>query len=166
MTKPAWNPAGTEVPGAEADTPAATLRLVAAVEPDLATASQDPGDGMRELYDRCHADMVRFAAFLTGRVDAAEDIAQDAFVKVFAAWDRIDDPTRADAYVKTTVVNLVRGGHRREQVAERNADRPLSVVPSAEKTRSASSDGNACSTRSQRCRCDNERAWSCGTGCG
>ena len=44
----------------------------------------------------------------------AEDVAQDAFVKVFAAWDRIDDPSRAEAYLKQTVVNLVRGGHRRE----------------------------------------------------
>jgi RNA polymerase sigma-70 factor (sigma-E family) len=87
---------------------------------------------MRDLYDRCHADMVRFAAFLTGRVDAAEDVAQDAFVRVFDAWDRIDDPSRAEAYLKTTVVNLVRGGHRRQQTAERNADRHLEAVPSAE----------------------------------
>jgi RNA polymerase sigma-70 factor (sigma-E family) len=112
--------------------------LLAAVDPDLAstnadeTSTDDSLDAMRDLYDRCHADMVRFAAFLTGRVDAAEDIAQDAFVRVFDAWERIDDPARADAYLKTTVVNLVRGGHRREQIAERNADHHLAVVPSAE----------------------------------
>ena len=132
MTKPADTSAGSELPGADADTPAATLRLVASIEPDLAAASQEPVDAMRDLYDRCHADMVRFAAFLTGRVDAAEDIAQDAFVRVFDAWDRIDDPTRAEAYLKQTVVNLVRGGHRRDEIAERHADRSLTVVPSAE----------------------------------
>ena len=133
MTKPAWTSAGTEVPATEPDTPAATLRLVATVASDLGTASRTPVDEMRELYDRCHADMVRFAAFLTGRVDSAEDVAQDAFLRVFDAWDRIDDPGRAEAYLKTTVVNLVRGGHRRDQTAERHSgDQSPTVVASAE----------------------------------
>jgi RNA polymerase sigma-70 factor (sigma-E family) len=135
MTNPAWTPTGTDVSDAGADTPASTIRRLAAVDRDLAAASDDrvdPSDGMRDLYDRCHADMVRFAAFLTGRVDAAEDVAHEAFVKVFAAWDRIDDPSRAEAYLRTTVVNLVRGRHRREQTAERHAERHLVAVPSAE----------------------------------
>lgn len=133
MTRPAWTTAGTEVPATDADTPASTLRLVASIDPDLTAATNTPEDAMRDLYERCHADMVRFAAFLTGRVDAAEDIAQDAFVKVFDAWDRIEDPERAEAYLKATVVNVVRGGHRREQTAERHlADQPLTLVASAE----------------------------------
>lgn len=74
---------------------------------------------MRELYHRCHADMVRFAAFLTGDASGAEDVAHDAFAKVFDAWDRVADTERLDAYLKATVVNVVRGGHRRRQVAER-----------------------------------------------
>jgi RNA polymerase sigma-70 factor (sigma-E family) len=92
----------------------------------------DRDAGLRDLYERRHADMVRFAAFLTGDVTAAEDIAQDAFAKVFAAWDHIDDLDRIDAYLKSTVVNLVRGGHRRQAVAERRSTTHLAVVPSAE----------------------------------
>ena len=87
---------------------------------------------MRSLYERRHADMVRFAAFLAGDVTAAEDIAQDAFAKVFDAWDSIDDLERVDAYLKSTVVNLVRGGQRKQQVAERNVTQHLTAVPSAE----------------------------------
>ena len=87
---------------------------------------------MRRLYERLHADMVRFAAFLTGDVSAAEDVAQEAFAKVFDAWDGIDDLERVDAYLKSTVVNLVRGGQRRQQVAERSVTPHLTVVPSAE----------------------------------
>jgi RNA polymerase sigma-70 factor (sigma-E family) len=97
-----------------------------------ASATTDREAGLRELYERRHADMVRFAAFLTGDVSAAEDIAQDAFAKVFDAWDRIDDLDRIDAYLKSTVVNLVRGGHRKQQVAERQTSNHLTVVPSAE----------------------------------
>ena len=96
------------------------------------SATTDRDEGLRQLYERCHADMVRFAAFLTGDVTAAEDIAQDAFARVFDAWDRIDDHERIDAYLKATVVNLVHGGRRKREVAERSATTHLRVVPSAE----------------------------------
>lgn len=132
MTNPAWTSTETEVSETIADTPASTIRRLRAVESGLDDVEQDPDDQMRDFYDRCHADMVRFAAFLTGRVDAAEDVAQEAFIRVFAAWDRIDDPGRAEAYLKTTVVNLVRGDHRREQTAERNNEPHLVIVSSAE----------------------------------
>jgi RNA polymerase sigma-70 factor (ECF subfamily) len=132
MTNPAWPTTETEFSDTGADTPASTIRRLAAVEPDLTSRTDDRGDEMRDLYDRRHADMVRFAAFLTGRVDTAEDVAQEAFIRVFDAWDRIDDPGRAEAYLRTTVVNLVRGGHRREQTAERHTERRLVAVPSAE----------------------------------
>jgi len=99
-------------------------------KPAATTADRDAG--LRELYERRHADMVRFAAFLTGDVSAAEDIAQEAFAKLFDAWDRIDDHGCVDAYLKATVVNLVRGGQRKQAVAERRATGRLAVVPSAE----------------------------------
>jgi RNA polymerase sigma-70 factor (sigma-E family) len=87
---------------------------------------------MRALYERTHADMVRFAAFLTGDRHIAEDVAQEAFTKVFAAWDRIEDHTCLDAYVRTTVVNAVRSGHRQSEVARRRDVPHLAVVASAE----------------------------------
>lgn len=99
---------------------------------DAVDDAPDRTDGLRVLYERSHADMVRFAAFLTGNVDTAEDVAHEAFVRVFDAWDRIEDPEKADAYLKTTVVNIVRGGFRRDEVAARRAERHLVAVPSAE----------------------------------
>lgn len=97
-----------------------------------ATAGADRQTAMRELYHRCHADMVRFAAFLTGDATGAEDVAHDAFAKVFDAWDRVADTDRLDAYLKATVVNVVRGSHRRRQVAERSPSPTLRAIPSAE----------------------------------
>ncbi len=87
---------------------------------------------VRELYERTHADMVRFAAFLTGDVDLAQDVAHEAFVRVFDAWDRIEHPERVDAYLKQTVVNIVRGQHRRDVVASRRPEPQLTLVASAE----------------------------------
>ncbi len=99
-------------------------------KPLATTADRDAG--LRELYERRHADMVRFATFLTGDVSSAEDIAQEAFAKLFDAWNRIDDHDCIDAYLKATVVNLVRGGQRKRAVAERRVAGRLTVVPSAE----------------------------------
>lgn len=89
---------------------------------------------MRALYERLHADMVRFATFLTGDADVAQDVAQEAFARVFHAWDRIEDRERIDGYLKATVVNLVRAGHRHHVVASRRPEPHLALVASAEET--------------------------------
>jgi RNA polymerase sigma-70 factor (sigma-E family) len=119
-------------PGADRSAGSPALRRLSAAWDRTEVSVTDRDAGMRSLYEQRHADMVRFAAFLTGDVCAAEDIAQDAFAKVFDAWDRIDDHGKLDAYLKSTVVNLVRGGHRRRQVAASHQANHLSVVPSAE----------------------------------
>lgn len=114
-------------PSTDADAPVVQLPVASAM-----TAADGRDEGVRELYERRHADMVRFAAFLTGDVTTAEDIAQEAFARMFDAWDRIADVERLDAYLKATVVNLVHGGRRKRAVAERSQIAPLRVVPSAE----------------------------------
>jgi RNA polymerase sigma-70 factor (sigma-E family) len=134
--------AWTAADGRAADTgddagASATVRHLASVwtdpaAPTATTGTSDCTEAVRELYERSHADMVRFAAFLTGDVDAAEDLAHEAYVRVFDAWDRIEDPTKADAYLKTTIVNLVKSGYRRREVADRKSDRHLAAVASAE----------------------------------
>jgi DNA-directed RNA polymerase specialized sigma24 family protein len=90
-------------------------RLASVWTSPVAQVAPSRDDAMRVLYERTHADMVRFAAFLCGDVHAAEDIAQEAFVQVFG-----------------TVVNTVRGRHRRRRVAERRDAPHLAVVASAE----------------------------------
>jgi RNA polymerase sigma-70 factor (sigma-E family) len=96
------------------------------------TTAADRESGVWSVYERRHADMVRFAAFLTGDVHAAEDIAHEAFVRLLDAWDRLEDPERADAYLRTTILNLVRSEHRRRTVADRRRSTHLSLVASAE----------------------------------
>lgn len=131
--KLAWtSDSGSAPTGRRCSDGSPALERLSQVWNDTQPAAVDREDALRELYERRHADMVRFAAFLTGDVSAAEDIAHDAFAKVFDAWERIDDPDRRDAYLKSTVVNLVRGGHRKLQVAERRRAPHLSLVPSAE----------------------------------
>ena len=110
-----------------------TLPPPAAATPSATIERESTRDiAMRSLYERTHGDMVRFAAFLCGDADAAEDIAQEAFVQVFRAWDNILDPERVDAYLRRTVVNTVRRRHRRQATADQRTLPHLTVAASAE----------------------------------
>jgi RNA polymerase sigma-70 factor (sigma-E family) len=83
---------------------------------------------VRALYENRHAELVRFATFIMGDVQAGEDASQEAFARLYDVWDRLDDPDRAVAYLRATVVNLSRGRHRRRLVAERKPPpRPVPV---------------------------------------
>jgi RNA polymerase sigma-70 factor (sigma-E family) len=74
------------------------------------------GGRLEDLY-RAHApDALRLAYLLTGDRGLAEDLAQDAFVKVFG---RFHDLRNRDAfwwYLRRTIVNLSRSHFRRRRV--------------------------------------------------
>lgn len=62
--------------------------------------------------------MVRLAYGLTGDAGHAEDLAQAAFARAYAAWGRVrraDDP---DAYVRRILINAQRSRLRRRRVTE------------------------------------------------
>lgn len=70
------------------------------------------------LYRNDFVRAVRLAHLLTGSNDAAEDIAQEAFVRVRTVRTEIRDP---QAYLTTTVVRLCRNwqrGRRRRMARE------------------------------------------------
>ncbi len=98
----------------------------------LPSLPSDREAAVRALYEERHAEVVRFATFIMGDVHAAEDATQEAFMRVYDAWDRLEDPERAVAYLRATIVNLSRGRHRHRLVAERNQPPRLVAVPSAE----------------------------------
>lgn len=75
---------------------------------------QDDGPvDFERLYDEEFGTTVRLARFLTGNPSVGEDIAQDAFVKVYRylqnGTDRINDPV---AFLRTATTNLCRSWHR------------------------------------------------------
>lgn len=69
--------------------------------------------------------MVRLAYGLTGDLGHAEDVAQTAFAKVYAAWPKVIRTGNPDAYVRQIVVNENRNRFRKRRVPERLTD----VVP-------------------------------------
>lgn len=62
------------------------------------------------FYEREYAATVRLAGFLSADRAGAEDIAQDAFMRMQPEFERFTNP---GGYLRTTVVNLCRNHHRR-----------------------------------------------------
>lgn len=76
----------------------------------------DGAEALSELYRREWARLVRVAYVLTSSQHAAEEIAQDAFVRLQATSSTVRNPA---AYLRTSVVNACRSYHRHRAVVDR-----------------------------------------------
>ncbi|HEX2196344.1 MAG TPA: sigma factor, partial [Actinomycetota bacterium] len=56
---------------------------------------------------------VRLAYLVTGDEQQAQDIAQEAFVRIAGRFQDLRSPDAFPAYLRTTVLNLARGHLRR-----------------------------------------------------
>jgi RNA polymerase sigma-70 factor (sigma-E family) len=72
--------------------------------------------GLTELYQRTAPGAVRLAYLLTGDPTLAEDIAQDAFVRVSGRLAHLRDEGAFDGYLRRAVVNLSKNHFRRRAV--------------------------------------------------
>ena len=71
---------------------------------------------IEDLYVRHAQSAVRLAYLLTGDESVAEDLVQDAFVKLAGRLVHMRDPVAFEAYLRTTIVNLSRSHFRRKRV--------------------------------------------------
>ena len=78
-------------------------------------AAPDTGR-LGELYLQHADDAVRLAYLLTGDRALAEDLVQDAFLRMFGRYQDLRDPGAFEAYLRRTVVNLSRKHFRRRKV--------------------------------------------------
>src|SRR6266536_2219896 len=85
-------------------------------------AATDTGR-LGELYLRHADDSVRLAYLLTGNRSLAEDIVQDAFVRLAGRLVHLRDPGAFGAYLRRTVVNLSNSYFRRRKVERAYLDR-------------------------------------------
>jgi RNA polymerase sigma-70 factor (ECF subfamily) len=86
--------------------------LRASVDPFPATDTGRLG----ELYVRYADGAVRLAYLLTGDMSLAEDIVQDAFVRLAGRLIHVRDPDAFEAYLRRTVMNLCKSHFRRRRV--------------------------------------------------
>ena len=82
-------------------------------EPQARTSS------MEALYS-AHAQRAgRLAYFLVGDREVAQELVQEAFLKVFARWGNLREPESFAAYLNRTIVNLANKTYRRREVERR-----------------------------------------------
>ncbi|MDX6288083.1 MAG: hypothetical protein QOG53_3568 [Frankiales bacterium] len=89
-------------------------------------------DAVTDLYSAHYRPLVRTAALLLGNTAVAEEVVQDAFVAMHGRWNRLRDPGKAAAYLRSAVINRSRSALRRRVVEDRNRPLPGVDAPSAE----------------------------------
>jgi RNA polymerase sigma-70 factor (sigma-E family) len=82
---------------------------------------------MEELYAANAERAGRLAYFLVGDKELAQDLVQEAFLKVFARWGNLREPHSFAAYLNRTIVNLAHKTHRRRRVERRYLERQSSL---------------------------------------
>lgn len=95
---------------------------------------------LARLYEEHAAPAFRLAYLLTGDHELAEDLVQDAFVKLIGRFSDLRNPASFDAYLKRTVVTMSYGVFRRRRTEraylarERGlAERTSDVLPDIER---------------------------------
>jgi RNA polymerase sigma-70 factor (ECF subfamily) len=99
-----------------------SARVPRASEPKVAEAWPT----FEEFFGTEHARLFAALCFITGDRDEAEEIMQDAFLRLWERWDqlRLDD---ASAYLFRTAMNVFRNRYRRTALSLRKT---LAIAPS------------------------------------
>ena len=91
--------------------------------------------GIEELYVRYAPAGFRFAYVLTGDKQVAEDLVQEAFVRVIGRLGHLRSDMAFDAYLRRTTVNLVNNRWRRralDRAHETSARQDVRTVPASD----------------------------------
>lgn len=85
-----------------------------------------------ELFRLEGTRLVRLARLFTDDRNAAEDLVQEAFIRLHRAAHRIKDPSKAAPYLRSIVINLARDHNRRGLMSLRHQEAiPAGVEPDA-----------------------------------
>ena len=86
-------------------------------------ASSGAAPRIAVLYAEHAPGALRFAYLLTGEHELAEDLVQEAFVKVMGRFGDLRNADAFSAYLRRTIVNLSYGTFRRRRVERRYLSR-------------------------------------------
>ncbi len=84
--------------------------------------------GLTELYERNAPAAVRLAFLITSDRELAQDIAQEAFVRVAGRFHHLRMPEALDVYLRRTVVNLCNSHFRHQRVVRAAVEREASLA--------------------------------------
>ena len=93
----------------------------------MAIRRQEDISDFSELVAARSAALFRTAFIVVGDHQLAQDLLQEALVKAYVAWPRLRDATKAEAYVRRTIVTTAISWRRRRSFHEH----PVALVPDA-----------------------------------
>ena len=93
---------------------------VAAAIVDAGATTADADELVVRLFDQEGRSLVRLARLFVDDRNAAEDLVQEAFIRLARNAGRVRDPARAPAYLRSIVLNLARDENRRGLVSMRH----------------------------------------------
>lgn len=96
----------------------------------MAIRSQADISVFSEFVKTRSAALLRTAYLVVDDHQLADDLLQEALVKAYVAWPRLRDVTRAEAYVRRTIVTTAISWRRRRSFHER----PVDAVPEVGET--------------------------------
>lgn len=73
------------------------------------------------LFEQEGRSLVRLARIFTDDRNSAEDLVQEAFIRLYRSAHRIEEGERAPAYLRSIVMNLCRDHNRRGLMSLRHA---------------------------------------------
>jgi len=107
--------------------------------------------------------LVSLARLFVDDRTAAEDLVQEAFIRLARSAHRIRDEERAAAYLRSIVINLARDHDRRGLVSFRHRPPPVTDEPSAEDHAEASAARRRSWRPSALSRAVSGMQWRCAT---
>jgi RNA polymerase sigma-70 factor (sigma-E family) len=93
----------------------------------MAIRGRERVPGFAELVEGRSTALLRLAYAVVGDRHLAQDLLQEALVKVYVAWPRLRDESSAEAYARRTIVTTAISWRRRRSFHEP----PVAVVPDA-----------------------------------
>ena len=106
--------------------------MMASVALDDGVVDRGPEAAVAALFRSEHRALVRLATLLLGDPGAAEEVVQDAFVKLQLGWGRMREPERAPAWLRSAVLNGARSRLRHRAVRRRHLEAVRGDAASAE----------------------------------
>ncbi len=89
-----------------------------------------------DLFDQEGAALVRMARLFTDDRNAAEDLVQEAFIRLHKSAHRIRSQEKAAPYLRSIVINLARDHNRRGLMSLRHQEaNPMGMAPDAPEDR-------------------------------
>jgi RNA polymerase sigma-70 factor (sigma-E family) len=111
---------------------AASAHAASAHAASAHAASETFEAALIELYHQHAGVLVQMLWVFVGDRAEAEDLTQEAFLRLQRAWTRLDQDQNLGGYLRATAFNLARSGFRRRRVRLRHLSPEARDVASAE----------------------------------